>query len=118
MIRNGLLLFFLAILSYAGPKTKQTNAIDRVFELMKKYGKKVTNLKLECVYFLEEGSNTQGIDIAARERHNKTCGGDPHIELIVARFRVEKKTHKVLIYDAVEDTYQPFDSKWLGFDEK
>ncbi len=103
-----LLIFLLMPLTWAcvASKIKQVSAIDLVVELVKKKGEGNTSFKLECLSFIEEEVNAEYTDIAIREKHNKACEGDPEISPIIERFRIEKKSNRILIYDAPEGEYR------------
>ena len=89
-----------------------TTAINKVVAAYKKYGKQVSSLSMSCIMFMREDGDPGEIDIAAREDHNKGCGGDPDVAPIVARFIVKK--NKVFIEDPIDMSQHPFDASYKG----
>lgn len=63
----------------------------------------------QCLRFFVEDCNGTMADIAVRERHDETCGGDPTAEPLVDRFRLHKKGKRIEWYSATEGEYLPFD---------
>lgn len=63
----------------------------------------------QCLRFFIEDCNGKIANIAVRERHDETCGGDPATEPVVDRFRLHKKGKRIEWYSAAEGEYLPFD---------
>ncbi|RQP23482.1 hypothetical protein [Piscinibacter terrae] len=63
----------------------------------------------QCLRFFIEDCNGKVANIAVRERHDETCGGDPATEPVVDRFRLHKKGKRIEWYSVVEGEYLPFD---------
>jgi len=63
----------------------------------------------QCLRFFIEDCNGKLANIAVRERHDETCGGDPATEPVVDRFRLHKKGKRIEWYSAAEGEYLPFD---------
>jgi len=63
----------------------------------------------QCLRFFIEDCNGKIANIAVRERHDETCGGDLATEPVVDRFRLHKKGKRIEWYSVVEGEYLPFD---------
>lgn len=64
--------------------------------------------KPECLRFQVEQCDAQQVDIAVRELHNESCGGDPATAPVVDRFRVQRLTQTIEWYHAAKGEYRPF----------
>ena len=60
---------------------------------------------IECLRFILEGTTSQNFDFAVRERHDGKCPGDPAVEPIVDRFRINRTTGEVSWYEAANGEY-------------
>ena len=63
---------------------------------------------LQCLDFYIEACTSRRVDIAVRQQHDQTCGGDPDTSPVVDRFRVNKATGAIQWYDIDSDEYWPF----------
>ena len=59
-----------------------------------------------CFSAMTEGRTPTAFDIAVRENHKPGCGGDPSVEPVRDRFRVEQAGN-LSIYDPADDVYVP-----------
>lgn len=63
---------------------------------------------LDCIVYQTESSTNTHFDFAIRERHSDQCGGDPMTEPAIDRFRVYRKTHKLMWLEPVEGTWKAY----------
>ena len=72
---------------------------DRVYE---------KRISLDCIaYGTEETTNTY-FEFVLREIHNAKCAGDPETSPALNRYRVNRRSGKILQWQAAEDTWQPY----------
>jgi hypothetical protein len=62
---------------------------------------------IQCLRFILEGSTSLHFDFAIRERHDGKCPGDPAVDPIVDRFRIDRGTGRILWYDP-DGNYVPY----------
>lgn len=85
---------------------------DQAIELIKSYvSKQAGHSNLDCRYFFVEEVRPDSIEIAIREKHGDTCGGDPEVSPIVDRFKVKRTSQEIDKYDPLEDEYLPVKGK-------
>jgi hypothetical protein len=60
---------------------------------------------IQCLRFILEDTTSRHFDFAVRERHDGKCPGDPAVEPIVDRFRINRATKEVLWYEAANGNY-------------
>jgi hypothetical protein len=62
--------------------------------------------KIECLRFILESETPQEFSFVVRERHEGKCPGDPAVEPVVDRFRVNRATGEVLRYQPADGSYK------------
>ena len=63
---------------------------------------------MECLTFAVEGRDRGHFDFAIREEHGGSCPGDPATAPVVDRFRLDRRSHRIQWYDAVDDEWMPY----------
>jgi hypothetical protein len=58
----------------------------------------------KCIVYMVEETTPSYFDVAARERHEGDCGGDPAVTPLRDRFRV-LRTGEIQLYQAGSDDY-------------
>ena len=81
------------------------NALLRALQRDHVYDKRIS---LDCVTFDTEDTTRTYFEIALREKHNKKCGGDPETSPVVDRYRVNRASGKIELYDAANDSWKPY----------
>ena len=85
-----------------------TVAVDALRARIKSEGLYASWAKAECLSFYIESCSRERVQVAVRELHSEHCGGDPHTEPIVDRFRFYKKSRRIQWYNVVNDEYLEF----------
>lgn len=69
------------------------------------YAKRIS---LNCVSYDTEETTRTYFEFALRENHNAKCGGDPETSPVIDRYRVNRASGKIELYDAAADRWQPY----------
>lgn len=85
-----------------------TNALFRALQRDHVYDKRIS---LDCVMFATENTTRTYFEIALREKHDKKCGGDPDISPIIDRYRVNRASGKIEIYDLPSDRWKIYGAR-------
>ena len=64
-----------------------------------------SNTPKECLGYVVIDATNLVYDIGISEHHGGKCSGDPQVQPVVVRFRVERDTGKLLWYDMVDGEY-------------
>ena len=83
-------------------------AVDLLLRTIKKdhvYDKRIA---LNCVTLTTEETTRIYFEIALRENHTAKCGGDPDLAPVVDRYRVNRATGKIELYDAAGDQWRVY----------
>ncbi len=83
----------------------EKEAIDIVIKNVIANGLLYSNTPKECLGYAVIDSTNLVYNIGISEHHGGKCGGDPRVQPIVVRLRVERTTGKLLWYDAVDGEY-------------
>jgi len=97
---------------HAGSKSKAPLTEDAALNLLLRtlehdhvYAKRIS---LDCVTFDTEETTRIYFQIALREKHDTKCGGDPETSPVIDRYRVNRASGKIELYDAAADNWQPY----------
>src|SRR2546423_11911390 len=85
-----------------------TNVLLRALQRDHVYDKRIS---LDCVMFDTENTTRTYFEIALREKHDKKCGGDPDISPIIDRYRVNRASGKIEMYDLPNDRWKSYGSR-------
>jgi hypothetical protein len=69
------------------------------------YAKRIS---LDCVTFDTEETTRIYFEIALREKHGAKCGGDPDMSPVVDRYRVNRASGKIELYEVATDSWQAY----------
>ena len=98
--------------SYNGmTETAALDLLVRTIEHDNIYAKRVS---LNCVAYQTEETTRTYFEFALREKHEGKCGGDPELTPIIDRYRVNRASGKIELYDAPADRWQPYAPKRVG----
>jgi hypothetical protein len=92
-----------------GPKTHPLgedvalNLLLRTLERDHVYDKRIS---LDCVTFDTENITRIYFEFALREKHTPKCGGDPETSPVIDRYRVNRASGKIELYDTAKDNWQ------------
>ena len=75
------------------------------------YAKRIS---LNCVSYVTEETTRTYFEIALREKHEGKCGGDPDTSPVIDRYRVNRASGKIELYDAPADRWQSYAPKRAG----
>ncbi len=64
-----------------------------------------SRLEGACLRYQFERCDKARIEVVVRERHEGSCGGDPAVEPVVDRFRVDKRSRRIEWYDVKADEF-------------
>jgi len=67
-------------------------------------------ISLDCVTFDTDETTRIYFEFALREKHNAKCGGDPDTSPVVDRYRVNRASGKIELYNVALDNWQPYKS--------
>jgi len=96
----------------AGPKSHpldEDTAVNILLHTLERdhvYDKRIS---LNCVTFDTEETTRIYVQVALREKHEGKCGGDPDTSPVIDRYRVNRASGKIELYNAVEDNWSPYD---------
>ena len=90
-----------------GPLTEDAalNLLLRTLEHDHVYAKRIS---LDCVTFETEETTRIYFEIALREKHDTKCGGDPETSPVIDRYRVNRSSGKIELYDAAADRWHDY----------
>ena len=83
------------------------NSLLRTLERDHVYEKRIS---LDCVTFETEETTRIYFEIAVREKHNTKCGGDPETSPVIDRYRVNRSSGRIELYDAANDSWKQYKS--------
>jgi len=69
------------------------------------YAKRIS---LNCVTYDTEEKTEAYFEFALREKHDAKCGGDPETSPVVDRYRVYRRSGKIELWQAADDTWQRY----------
>lgn len=69
------------------------------------YSKRIS---LDCVTYITEETTRTYFEFAMREKHGGKCKGDPDASPIIDRYRVNRASGKIELYDAVNDSWHDY----------
>lgn len=72
------------------------------------YAKRIS---LNCVSYVTEETTRTYFEFALREKHDAKCGGDPDTSPVIDRYRVNRASGKIELYDAPADRWQPYQGR-------
>jgi hypothetical protein len=59
-------------------------------------------MALACLSLVVEGRSSASFEIAVREKHGGRCGGDPQTSPVLDRFKVDRASGAIGVYDVLE----------------
>jgi len=99
---------------HAGSKSHHPLTEDAALNLLLRmikedhvYDKRIS---LDCVTFDTEETTRIYFQIALREKHNTKCGGDPDLSPVIDRYRVNRSSGKIELYDAAADRWHDYNA--------
>ena len=104
-----ILCFFCApsLQAYAG-EGAETRALDVLIAMIEGARLYQARIKIECLSFTKEKETRSYFDFKVYENHQgKNCRGEAGIAPLFDRFRVLKKTNKILLYHVAKDQFLP-----------
>ena len=75
------------------------------------YAKRIS---FDCMMFLTEETTRTYFEFALRENHTAKCGGDPDTNPVIDRYRVNRASGKIELYDSAADNWQPYNPAKIG----
>lgn len=84
------------------------NLLVRTIQHDNIYAKRIS---LDCVTYVTEETTRTYFEFAMREKHGGKCKGDPDLSPIVDRYRVNRASGKIELYDAPNDRWQDYAPK-------
>ena len=101
-----------AAIARAGSKSNHPLTEDAALNLLLQtlkhdhvYDKRIS---LDCVTFDTDETTRIYFEIALREKHNAKCGGDPDTTPVVDRYRVNRASGNIELYDLAADHWQSY----------
>jgi hypothetical protein len=86
-------------------------ALDVLVRTIKQDNIYAKRISLDCVSYQTEETTRTYFEFALRENHNAKCKGDPDAAPVIDRYRVNRASGKIDLYDAPADRWQPYVSK-------
>lgn len=103
------LSFALSFCAGAGDTLEEDRALDFLIAKIQVTGIYKKRLKIECLRFVKTSETQKYFEFKVNENHvGKNCPGDSATAPTVDRFRVLKRSKKVMLYQAVVDKFVPF----------
>ena len=106
--------FFASAAAKAGPKSKgpltEDAAVNILLRTLKHDNVYAKRISLDCVTFDTEETTRIYIEIAVRENHTAKCGGDPETSPVIDRYRVNRASGKIEIYEAAADRWHDYNA--------
>ena len=109
-----LIAFLLPTMVHAGSRSRgplsEDAALNLLLQTIKRdqvYDKRIS---LDCVTFSTDETTRIYFEIVLRENHTTKCGGDPDTTPVVDRYRVNRASGKIELYDVATDSWQPYKS--------
>jgi hypothetical protein len=59
-------------------------------------------MPLACMSLVVEGRSPASFEIAVREKHGGRCGGDPAMAPVLDRFKIDRASGAIGVYDVLE----------------
>ena len=87
------------------------NLLIRTVEHDNVYAKRIS---LDCMTFETEETTRTYFEFALRENHTAKCGGDPDTNPVIDRYRVNRASGKIELYDSAADNWQPYNPAKIG----
>lgn len=102
-----------AVIAHAGPKKSYNGmtedaALDVLVRTIKHDNVYAKRISLDCISYETEETTRTYFEFALRENHNAKCKGDPDTAPIIDRYRVNRASGKIELYDAPDDRWQPY----------
>jgi hypothetical protein len=89
----------------SGGRLSDDQAADRLFARVRHDRTYGDWRMLRCLRFQVEGSTTARVEVAVRRMNQPPCIGEPDVEPVVDRYRVDRDSGVVSRYDAVSARY-------------
>ena len=86
-------------------------ALNLLLETLKRdhvYDKRIS---LDCVTFSTDETTRIYFEFSLHENHTAKCGGDADTSPVVDRYRVNRGSGKIELYDAADAQWRPYNSK-------
>ena len=110
------LIFLSPAIGYAG-STKHYNgmteaaALDLLVRKIKEDNVYAKRISLDCVSYDTEETTRTYFEFALREKHDAKCKGDPDTSPVIDRYRVNRASGKIELYDAPADRWHDYTRK-------
>jgi hypothetical protein len=92
-----------------GPLTEDA-AVNILLRTLKQENAYAKRISFDCITFDTEETTRIYFAIALRENHTAKCGGDPDTSPVIDRYRVNRASGKIELYDAVADRWHDYNS--------
>jgi len=79
--------------------------LTRTLKRDRVYAKRIS---LDCITYDTEEKTDAYFEFALREKHDAKCGGDPETSPVVDRYRVYRRSGKIELWQAADDTWQRY----------
>ena len=89
-------------------------ALDLLVRTIQRDNIYAKRISLNCVSYVTEETTRTYFEIALREKHEGKCGGDPDTSPVIDRYRVNRASGKIELYDAPADRWQSYAPKRVG----
>lgn len=96
----------------AGSKSKEPltedAAVNILLSTLKHDNVYAKRISLDCITFDTEETTRIYVEIAVRENHTTKCGGDPETSPVIDRYRVNRASGKIELYEAAADRWHDY----------
>jgi len=110
--------FLSPVIVRAGSKSNHGLTEDAALNLLIRtvkhdnvYAKRIS---FDCISFETEETTRVYFEFALRENHTAKCGGDPETSPVIDRYRVNRASGKIELYDPAADNWHPYDPAKIG----
>ena len=108
-----LIAFAAPVITHAGSKNHYSGmtedaALDLLVRTIKHDNIYAKRISLNCVSYETEETTRTYFEFALREKHDANCKGDPDISPVIDRYRVNRASGKIELYDAPADRWQDY----------
>ncbi|HST30170.1 MAG TPA: hypothetical protein VLK27_04965 [Chthoniobacterales bacterium] len=83
-------------------------AINLLLQTLERDHVYAKRISLNCVTFDTEDTTRTYFEIALREKHDAKCGGDPDTNPVIDRYRVNRASGRIELYDLPDDRWQDY----------
>ena len=105
---------FSPLIVRAGSKSKgpltEDAAVNILLRTLKQDNVYAKRISFDCITFDTEETTRIYFEIALRENHTAKCGGDPETSPVIDRYRVNRASGKIELYDAAADRWHDYNA--------